>query len=129
MTAWAARRPRHAKLLGLAGALVGTSVLAVGCGKAGAGAGASSRALGLACTRITDVLSDGPDRTADPVGYALAQVTPLREVHTRDAALRLDINALADAYEAVYRTGNGKAAQAAVQKAGDKVDTICPGAF
>jgi hypothetical protein len=85
--------------------------------------------LSLTCTRVADVLSDGPDPTADPVGYALAQVLPLREISTSDRALKKDLDALASAYETVYKTGNKKGTEAAVAIAGKKVGTICPGAF
>ncbi len=34
------------------------------------------------CKQVEAVLSDGPDPEADPVGYAQAQILPLREIHT-----------------------------------------------
>lgn len=85
--------------------------------------------LAMTCTRIADVLSDGPDPGADPVGYALAQVRPLREIATDDETLKKDIEALASAYETVYKTNDKKGTQAAVQKAGKMIDKTCPGAF
>lgn len=81
------------------------------------------------CTRVADVLSDGPDPGTDPVGYALAQVRPLRQVQTPDAALKRDIDNLASAFEAVYKSNDKKGTQAVVQRAGKQLDKICPGAF
>jgi hypothetical protein len=81
------------------------------------------------CTRLADVLSDGPGPAADPVGYALAQVLPLRQISTTDSTLQKDITNLASAYETVYKTNGKKGTEAAVNKAGKKLDTICPGAF
>jgi hypothetical protein len=107
--------------------------LASACGASGAHAAKapqpSKAEVALTCTRVADALSDGPDPTADPVGYALAQVLPLRQISTEDRALKSDIDALASAYEAVYKSGGEKGTEAAVDKAGHEVDTICPGAF
>jgi hypothetical protein len=112
--------------------VIGTSVLATGCGSSAESAPAPSSAkaqTSATCTRVADVLSDGPDPTADPVGYALAQVLPLREIKTTDRALRRDIDAMASAYETVYKTDGEKGTEKAVEKAGKELDTICPGAF
>jgi hypothetical protein len=113
--------------------LIGTSVVATGVGSAAVAAPVSSprdkAQLSLTCTRVADVLSDGPDPTVDPVGYALAQVLPLREIKTSDRELGRDIETLASAYETVYKTNGKKGTEAAVDKAGRKLDSICPGAF
>jgi hypothetical protein len=92
---------------------------------------APSAALGAlaACTQIRAALSDGPDPGADPVGYAEAQIRPLRAISTGDTALRAAIGRLASAYAAVYATGGKSAAAAnAVTAASSKVNAICPGA-
>jgi hypothetical protein len=82
-----------------------------------------------ACTQIRAALSDGPDPGADPVGYAEAQIKPLRAISTGDTALRAAIGHLASAYAAVYDTdGKRPAAARAVTSASRKVDAICPGA-
>lgn len=78
---------------------------------------------------MADVLSDGPDPDVDPVGYALAQVLPLRRISTTDITLKKDIDTLASAYETVYKTDDNKSAYDAVDKAGKELDEICPGAF
>ena len=80
------------------------------------------------CTAISDVLSDGPDPGADPVGYAQAQVLPLRRLTIGDAALHRDVLALAAAYQS-FSSGSGAggaAAAAAVAKAENAVNSICP---
>lgn len=80
------------------------------------------------CTSIADVLSDGPDSDADPVGYAQAQVLPLRQLSIADAKLHSDVLTLADAYEA-FSTGTdpgGTAAALKVADAENAVNTICP---
>jgi hypothetical protein len=82
------------------------------------------------CTTVADMLSDGPDPTADPAGYAEAQVLPLRQLKITDERLASAVSALATAYEA-YATSAGAAnTTAAVQasKAEAAVNAICPGA-
>jgi hypothetical protein len=75
------------------------------------------------CTAVADVLSDGPDPDADAVGYAQAQVLPLRQLKISDVALHSDVLALANAYQA-FGTGSGTAAT--VTKAENSVNSICP---
>jgi hypothetical protein len=75
------------------------------------------------CTAVSDALANGPDPDADAVGYAQAQVLPLRQLKIGDAALRADVLALAGAFQA-FSAGGGSAA--AVTKAEDSVNSICP---
>jgi len=80
------------------------------------------------CTAVTDVLSDGPDPDADAVGYAQAQVLPLRQLKIGDAALQRAVLALAAAYQA-FSSGSGAGSSAAahqVTKAENGVNAICP---
>jgi hypothetical protein len=77
---------------------------------------------------VSAVLSDGPDPGADPVGYAFAQILPLRQIHTSDRTLHAAIDDLATAYQEFYSSNGDKAAAKAVSKASDKVNAICPGA-
>jgi hypothetical protein len=82
------------------------------------------------CTSVADVLSDGPDPGADPVGYAEAQILPLRQLKLTDPSLSKAVKTLAAAYEA-YATSTGPAnasAKLKVSKAEDAVNSICPGA-
>jgi hypothetical protein len=93
----------------------------------------STRLLGPAkqqqCTSVSNVLSDGPDPGADPVGYAEAQVLPLRQLKLTDPSLSRAVQTLATAY-AAYATSTGSAntAKLKVSKAEATVNAICPGA-
>jgi hypothetical protein len=80
------------------------------------------------CTTVTDVLGNGPDPDADPVGYAEAQPIQLRRVQTSDARLHAAIDSLANAYQQFARSNGGRAAKAAVKTASARLDAICPGA-
>jgi len=85
-------------------------------------------AVQQACTTVADVLSDGPDPGADPVGYAQAQVLPLRQLTISDASLRSAVLSLAAAYQK-YSTSSGTTRAAAalvVAKAENEVNKICP---
>jgi hypothetical protein len=111
-----------------AGLLVAASGLVATVG-APAPAGATSKAVQATCTRIEAVLSDGPDPGADPVGYAEAQILPLRSIHTSDPTLRRAIAALATAYQRFFDdNGAGTTLKRATTRAGKAVDAICPGA-
>jgi hypothetical protein len=114
---------------GTAAAFLALAVAACGCASSQT---SSTAALGTAvqqdCTTISDVLSDGPDPGADPVGYAQAQVLPLRQLTISDATLHSAVLSLATAYEK-FSTSNGPARAAAalvVAKAEDEVNKICP---
>lgn len=113
--------------------VVGAGAVAAGllaaCGSSPGAAQASSRSGAGACPQVSAVLSDGPDPSADPVGYALAQVLPLRRIDaTSDAPLQHAIENLASAYDEFYRDkGVGAAARSAVTRAGKQVDALCPG--
>jgi hypothetical protein len=105
------------------------------CGSAAstAGPGSSapqpaSEAVTVACQQVSAVLSDGPDPDADPVGYAEAQVIPLRQVRTQDTALRDAIGRLAGAYQEFFTSNGTKTAKEAVSVASSEINSICPGA-
>jgi hypothetical protein len=115
-----------------AAALLSLTVAACGSSSAQPAAARSSALLGSAvqqnCTSVSDVLSDGPDPGADPVGYAQAQVLPLRQLTINDAALHRDVLALANAFQA-FSTGRGAGGSAdagKVTKAENAVNSICP---
>jgi hypothetical protein len=74
------------------------------------------------------VLSDGPDPDADPVGYAEAQVLPLRQIHTSDKTLQSASDGLASAYQWVSASNGASAANQAATHASNEVNAICPGA-
>jgi len=96
--------------------------------------GSSSSSLSLfgskgrqTCTSVGDVLSDGPDPGADPVGYAEAQVLPLRQLKITASKLHDAVERLASAYQ-TYSSSNGHAGSAQVAKAEKVLNAICPGA-
>lgn len=80
-----------------------------------------------ACQQVEAVLSDGPDSEADPVGYAQAQILPLRQIRTSDAKLRQAIDTLASAYAAFSSSHGAGQAKSAVTSASKAIDVICPG--
>ena len=122
---------RQALITASAGTAAAFLALAVAaCGSASSQI--SSAALGTAvqqdCTTISDVLSDGPDPGADPVGYAQAQVLPLRQLTISDATLHSAVLSLATAYQtfSTSTTSTRAAAALSVSKAENEVNKICP---
>jgi len=81
------------------------------------------------CAQVRAVLSDGPDPGQDEVGYAEAQILPLREVHGATPALRKAITGLADAYDQFFASGGkSPAATRAVAAAAADMNKLCRGA-
>ena len=118
-------KPGTVILSGLALSLV--VLLACACSSPSSHTQAS--AASGSCQRVSAVLSDGPDPDADPVGYAEAQILPLRGISVSDQALRTAITQLADAYQQFFDTnGKNSSAKEAVAVASKKLDSICPGA-
>jgi hypothetical protein len=111
------------------GAVALSAGLATACGSSGSTAPASSSSVHRTCQAVTAVLSDGPDPDADPMGYALAQVTPLRQIKpTSDHPLQSAIDQLASAYQRFYAAdGVGTSVKRAVTQASNHLDTLCPG--
>jgi hypothetical protein len=125
--------PGRAQGLMKTGAVLGLSVvgaLALGACGGSQAAGRPGAQHAQECTAIGDVLSNGPDPGVDPVGYAEAQVLPLRRLHIAEPALRSAVDKLASAYQA-YSTSSGPAAKAdakEVAAAENALNVICPGA-
>jgi hypothetical protein len=92
-------------------------------------ASASTTAIENACEQVSAVLGDGPDPDADPVGYAEAQILPLRQISVSNQALHGVISQLANAYQRFFAS-NGKSSNAKedVAVASKKLNSICPGA-
>jgi hypothetical protein len=92
-------------------------------------AATSTTATENACQQVSAVLSDGPDSDADPVGYAEAQILPLRQINVSNQALHGVISQLADAYQKFFAS-NGKSSNAKedVAVASKTLNSICPGA-
>ena len=80
------------------------------------------------CQAVTAALANGPDPDADPVGYAEAQVRPLRHIVTSDAALHNAILQLSSAYESFYKDKGTSPSSKLVTSAEKSVDHLCPGA-
>jgi hypothetical protein len=111
-------------------AALGLAALLGGCGsQAPAAQPVSAAAVRATCTKVSAVLSDGPDPNADPVGYAEAQILPLGQIRTSDARLRAAIGKLASAYRTFFDSnGSSSAAKLAVAAASKQVNSFCPGA-
>jgi hypothetical protein len=123
-----ARRALFRVTAGTAVAFLALTVAACGSTSSHASSASLGSAVEQDCTSVTDVLADGPDPDADPVGYAEAQVLPLRQLTISDAALHNAVLALAGAYE-TYSTSSSStraASSAAVTKAENEVNKICP---
>jgi hypothetical protein len=123
---------RQALIRASAGTAAAFLALAVAaCGSASSQT-SSATALGTAvqqdCTTVSDVLSDGPDPGADPVGYAQAQVLPLRQLTISDATLHSAVLTLASAYQtfSTSTTSTRASSALAVSKAENEVNKICP---
>lgn len=97
-------------------------------GSAGSSSATTSGATTGACREVAAILTDGPDPGADPVGYAEAQVIPLKGVHTSDSQLRRSITALSAAYERFYDSDGSATARQALNQAVRRIDATCPGA-
>jgi hypothetical protein len=117
---------RLAELIALALAVL--LVSACGSAVSAAASASSPAATENACRQVSAVLSDGPDPGADPVGYAEAQIIPLRQISTSGQALRAAIGQLADAYQEFFASNGASGAKEAVAVAARKLDSICPGA-
>ena len=114
---------------GLAVAVSLAAALVLAACSTGSGRASAAPAAPAACAQISAALSDGPDPGADPVGYAEAQIKPLRAIRSGDTALRAAVSHLASAYAAVYDSdGKNSDAAKAVKAASRKVNSICPGA-
>lgn len=99
------------------------------CGASSSSPDSTSAAVKGTCKQVEAVLSDGPEPAADPVGYAQAQVLPLRQIHTSDKDLHRAIDGLSSAYAAfASANGAGHRVKSAMTAAIAHVNAICPGA-
>lgn len=107
-----------------------SSGLLAACGSSTGSSLPAGPAAKATCQRVGAVLSDGPDPGADPVGYAFAQILPLRQItKTSDAPLQRAIDNLASAYQWFTKeNGAGGTVKQAVTKAATRINTLCPGA-
>lgn len=89
----------------------------------------SAALLSQDCTNVSDVLSDGPDPTADAVGYAQAQILPLQQLSLGDAAVHTAVDQLDTAF-GTFVNAKGSAqtqAGAKVTAAENALNDLCPG--
>jgi hypothetical protein len=123
----AAARRRHALSALTFAAVVAAALTACDSASPTASAAITGTAIEQQCTSVADVLSDGPDPNADPVGYAEAQVLPLRQLKIINGNLRAAVRQLADAYE-VFSSTDGRATAEAIKvsEAEGKIDALCP---
>ncbi len=101
----------------------GTLLSACGSGSAPSNAAA----VKSACARVGAVLSDGPDPSADPVGYAEAQILPLKKIKVDDVALQRAIDNLDTAYQNFFRSNGDQLTAAPLERALKRVASFCPG--
>jgi hypothetical protein len=123
----------HLDRIGARGGALGLAVLAgtltlSACGSSGSSQAWTTLAVKTTCQNVSGVLADGPDPGADPVGYAEAQIEPLRQIHTGDKSLQAAVDDLASAYQKFFSSNGASAAKQAVSKASHSVNHICPGA-
>ena len=117
-------RPRlRLRLLGV-GLLAGAGVLLGACGSPSASE--VSGTLARSCQAVAAVLSDGPGPVVDPIGYAEAQIRPLRDVRTPDRSLHQDIQRLDRAYREVFDSNDSPASARAERSASGRLDAVCP---
>jgi hypothetical protein len=113
--------------LTLLAALITFAFVEVGSGLR-AGAAPSIASVQHTCQIVDAALADGPDPNVDPVGYALAQVLPLRRVTTSDDSLKKSIDQLSSAFESYYKDKGSSAAKSDIVRAEKSINTFCPGA-
>jgi hypothetical protein len=117
-------------LMALAVLLPASACSSSASGGTAATSGASAvPAAQAACQQVSAVLTNGPDPGTDPVGYAEAQVQPLRQIHTSDATVGQAVTALATAYDGYFTTnGKDKTATVTLTAAISQINKLCPGA-
>lgn len=103
-------------------------VFATGAALALGACDSTSTALQDTCTKVGAVLANGPSRSADPLGYAEAQVGPLLQIKSSDKSLHDALQYLSSAYLEYFNTNGSSSARELLSRASQRVDNICPGA-
>jgi hypothetical protein len=101
-------------------ALATSGILLAACGST-----PSASASRIECAKVAAVLSDGPDPSADPVGYAEAQILPLRQLRLSNGAITAAVDELATAYHQLF-VADGSSSRHAVAIAESSVNAVCP---
>jgi hypothetical protein len=112
---------------GTAAAILLPMALLVACGSSSKPTLSSAQVKKQTCKHLEAVLSDGPEPEADPVGYAQAQILPLRQIHATEVKLAGAIAGLASAYQEYSSSNGSKHAKEAVSAATSRIETLCPG--
>jgi hypothetical protein len=85
-----------------------------------------AKVVTAACLKVAADLSDGPDPTSDPTGYAEAQILPLSQIKVHDAVLQNAIHYLDVEYKLFYQTNGAPASKRAVNAALKIIKVYCP---
>ncbi len=124
--------PVHSAVRATVAGVIPAALLLAGCGSSSSSSSAASSApvvpAASICTQVADVLGDGPDPDADPVGYAEAQIGPLAALHPSNPALRNAVTALDAAFRQEFAHGATHATKVAVTAGQHRVNAVCPGA-
>lgn len=122
--------PVHPAVRVTVAGVIPAALLLAGCGSSSSSGTSGSSAVPAAsiCTQVTDVLGDGPDPDADPVGYAEAQIGPLAALHPSNPTLRSAVASLDAAFRREFARGATPATKSAVKADQRRVDAVCPGA-
>ncbi len=112
-------------MVATAALVVATGLVSV-TGTISASAATTKHGPARQCTAVADVLANGPTAHVDPVGYAEAQVLPLRQLKLSDPTLRRAVRQLDSAYAAVNASNGSHKAKTAAKAAAARVDAICP---
>lgn len=106
--------------------VLGASTVLSACGDSPS-ATTKAKVIKSACTKVSAALSDGPDPSADPVGYAEAQIRPLSQIKTSDADMQTAIKYLDATYRLYFQTNGSHAASNSVKAALQLLSVYCPG--
>src|ERR1700689_1705977 len=85
-----------------------------------------AKVVKAACLKVAADLSDGPDPSDDPIGYAEAQILPLSQIKVHDAVLQNAIHYLDVEYKLFYQTNGAPASKRAVNAALKIIKVYCP---
>ena len=123
-------RMRSMAIAAAAIVMLALATMVSACGSSGhaTATAAAAPAAESACDQVGDALSNGPDPDADPVGYAEAQIQPLRQIHATNPALAQAITTLAGAYSSFYAANGTGPAKSALNTAIKRINSLCPDA-
>lgn len=123
-------RMRSMAIAAAAIVMLALATMVSACGSSGhtTASAAAAPVAEPACQQVGDALSNGPDPDADPVGYAEAQIQPLRQIHATSPALAQAITTLAGAYSSFYTANGAGPAKSVLNAAIKRINSLCPDA-